>query len=407
MTFTDGLDYWALAGDFPGDGQPHWQDYSCTAADRSAVLASAVPEPPGSPSWSRRSTPTTTTAARSPSADSCAPPGLAGHAGLHLAAGAAVEPPGAHLRDRGGGSLTAPGSSDWTWHEVTMPVPDIGVIRFGISLTGRGRDRAAQRRTHPGTAGNSAAKVKESMDIPDGNLVRLARDGDPAAFRLLVERHAADRARPRGTAVPAAGRRRRCRAGRLPAGVHRAGPAARPRPARRLAGRHRRQRLPRPAAPPPLTLLGDWPKNLHPASAHGLPSARGPRPCRRAQPRGRRPAPGSGRPSPCSTTPTSPPGRSPALPAPPRPACTRPAEAARYITAHRPDLIPALSRRTPMTAVRIAHADPWPGRCRRGDVRPARIALLIARRRAAGADRSGCPAATAGSGAARPPGRPR
>src|SRR3989442_1741225 len=27
-----------------------------------------------------------------------------------------------------------------------------------------------------------------------------------------------------------------------------------------------------------------------------------------------------------------------------------------YITAHRPDLIPALSRRIPMTAVRIAHA---------------------------------------------------
>src|SRR5208282_5563321 len=33
-----------------------------------------------------------------------------------------------------------------------------------------------------------------------------------------------------------------------------------------------------------------------------------------------------------------------------------------YITAHRPDLIPATSRRTPMTAVRIAHADPWPER---------------------------------------------
>ena len=33
-----------------------------------------------------------------------------------------------------------------------------------------------------------------------------------------------------------------------------------------------------------------------------------------------------------------------------------------YITAHRPDLIPATSRRTPMTAVRIAHADPSPGR---------------------------------------------
>jgi len=74
MTFADGLDYWELAGDFPGDGHPHWQDYSCTAADRSAVLASAVPEPPVSPSWSRRSTPTTTTAARSPSAANCAPP---------------------------------------------------------------------------------------------------------------------------------------------------------------------------------------------------------------------------------------------------------------------------------------------------------------------------------------------
>ena len=33
-----------------------------------------------------------------------------------------------------------------------------------------------------------------------------------------------------------------------------------------------------------------------------------------------------------------------------------------YITAHRPDLLPATSRRIPMTAVRIAHADPWPER---------------------------------------------
>ena len=65
--------------------------------------------------------------------------GIAGRAGLHLAVGAAYEPPGAHLRDRGASSLTGPGSSDWTWHEVTMPVGDAGVIRFGISLTGRGR----------------------------------------------------------------------------------------------------------------------------------------------------------------------------------------------------------------------------------------------------------------------------
>ena len=39
-----------------------------------------------------------------------------------------------------GSSLTAPGSSDWTWHEVTVPVPgEATAIRFGMSLAGRGR----------------------------------------------------------------------------------------------------------------------------------------------------------------------------------------------------------------------------------------------------------------------------
>jgi hypothetical protein len=62
--------------------------------------------------------------------------GIAGQAGLHLAA---VAPFGALLRDHGS-SLTAPGSSDWTWHEVTVPVPgEAAAIRFGLSLAGRGR----------------------------------------------------------------------------------------------------------------------------------------------------------------------------------------------------------------------------------------------------------------------------
>lgn len=44
------------------------------------------------------------------------------------------------LLDDGSSSLTAPGSSDWTWHEVTMPVPgEATAIRFGISLAGHGR----------------------------------------------------------------------------------------------------------------------------------------------------------------------------------------------------------------------------------------------------------------------------
>ena len=37
---------WLAASLMPG--RPHWQDYSCTAADQSAILASAVPAPSGS-----------------------------------------------------------------------------------------------------------------------------------------------------------------------------------------------------------------------------------------------------------------------------------------------------------------------------------------------------------------------
>ena len=114
---------------------------------------------------------------------------------------------------------------------------------------------------------------KQSTDIPDGDLVRLARDGDPAAFRLLVERH-----------LPMA----RARAARLCPQPDDADDAVqdaflqafltldRLRDPGRFAGWlggilvnvcHAQRRL------APLTLLGDWPENLHPASAHGLPSA--------------------------------------------------------------------------------------------------------------------------------------
>ena len=139
MAFTDGLDYWELAGSFLDAGQSHRQDYSCTAAERSAVLASAVPDPSGFAVLVqtiyaddyRGRTVTFRGQLRT---------GVAGQAGLHLAAGRPGELPGVHLRDRGGSSLTGPGSSDWTWHEATVPVPgDAGVIRFGIWMTGRGR----------------------------------------------------------------------------------------------------------------------------------------------------------------------------------------------------------------------------------------------------------------------------
>jgi hypothetical protein len=139
MTFTGGLDYWELAGDFPADGQPHWQDYSCTIADRSAVLASAVPDPPGFAVLVQTIDADDYHGRTVTFRGDLRATGVAGRAGLHLAAGSAAEPPGDCLRDHGATSLTGPGSSDWTWHEVTMPVGDVGVIRFGSSLTGRGR----------------------------------------------------------------------------------------------------------------------------------------------------------------------------------------------------------------------------------------------------------------------------
>jgi hypothetical protein len=205
MAFTDGLDYWELAGSFLDADRSHWQDYYCTAADRSAVLAAAIQEPSGSAVLVqtvyaddyRNRTITFRGQLRAT--------GVAGRGGLHLAAGRPDELPGEHLCDRGGSSLTAPGSSDWTWHEVTMAVPgDVGVIRFGISLTGHGRvelrnaeltparpdTQELGEHGHPGRRPSPAGPRRRSGCVP-------------AAGRTAPD----DGARPRGTAVPAAGRR--------------------------------------------------------------------------------------------------------------------------------------------------------------------------------------------------------
>jgi hypothetical protein len=66
--------------------------------------------------------------------------GMAGQAGLHLAVSGPPDGPISRPLLDHGSSLSAPGSSDWTWHEVTVPVPgEATAIRFGISLAGRGR----------------------------------------------------------------------------------------------------------------------------------------------------------------------------------------------------------------------------------------------------------------------------
>jgi hypothetical protein len=154
MAFADGLDQWELAGSFLAAGRPHWHDYSCAAADRSAVVTSAVPEPSGSSilfqeifaeDYRGR---TVTFRGQLRTAD------ITGQAGLHLAVSGPPDGPlGAPLRGHGS-SLTAPGSSDWTWHEVTVPVPgEATAIRFGISLTGRGRIELRGAELSPAQAG--------------------------------------------------------------------------------------------------------------------------------------------------------------------------------------------------------------------------------------------------------------
>src|SRR5580704_15052618 len=197
------------------------------------------------------------------------------------------------------------------------------------------------------------------MDIPDGDLVRLARDGDPAAFRLLVERH-----------LPMA----RARAARLCPQPDDADDAVqdaflqafvsldRLRDPDRFAGwlggivanvcRAQRRRA-------PLTLLGDWPENLHPASADSLPSAED---LDRADVLSHAVAglpPGQRHAVTAFYYADQPAGQVAATPGAAKASLHKARRRLReYITAHRPDLVPAVSRRIPMTAVRIAHADP-------------------------------------------------
>jgi RNA polymerase sigma-70 factor (ECF subfamily) len=201
------------------------------------------------------------------------------------------------------------------------------------------------------------------MDIPDGDLVRLARDGDPAAFRLLVERH-----------LPMA----RARAARLCPQPDDADDAVQDAFLQAFLGLDRLRDPGRFAAwlggivanvcraqrrRPPLTLLGDWPENLHPASAGSLPSAED---LDRADALGHAVAglpPGQRQAITLFYYADQPAGQVAATPGAAKASLHKARRRLReYITAHRPDLIPAVTRRIPMTAVRIAHAGPWPGR---------------------------------------------
>jgi hypothetical protein len=141
MAFTDGLDYWELAGSISDDGQPAGQDYSCTAAGQSAVLAATVPEPAGSAVLVQAVFADDYRGRAITFRGQLRIAGIVGQAGLHLAvSGPASESMATRPLLGHGSSQAAPGSSDWTWHEVTVPVPgEATAILFGISLAGGGR----------------------------------------------------------------------------------------------------------------------------------------------------------------------------------------------------------------------------------------------------------------------------
>jgi hypothetical protein len=140
MTFTEGLDYWELAGSLSDDDRPAGQDYSCTTADQCVVLAATAGEPAGSAVLVQAIFADDYRGGAVTFRGQLRATGISGQAGLHLAVRRPPDGPlGAPLLDHGS-SLTAPASSDWTRHEVTVPVPaEAADIRFGISLTGRGR----------------------------------------------------------------------------------------------------------------------------------------------------------------------------------------------------------------------------------------------------------------------------
>ena len=196
-----------------------------------------------------------------------------------------------------------------------------------------------------------------SADVNDGELVRLARGGDPVAFRLLVERHQPMvRARARQLCPDPGDVDDIVQESFLQAFLA----LDRLRDPDRFAGwlagivlnicrgLHRRA---------PVTLLADWPEPLHPTSAGGLPSAEdldradALRAAVAGLPAGQRRAVA------LHYYADVPAGQVAEPPGAARASLHKARLKLRaYLTEHRPDLVPA-SGRTPMTTVHVARIE--------------------------------------------------
>jgi RNA polymerase sigma-70 factor (ECF subfamily) len=211
--------------------------------------------------------------------------------------------------------------------------------------------------------------VGDGAEISDGDLVRLARDDDPVAFRLLVERHRpAVRARAAGLGADPGDVDDIMQETFLRAFLALDRLRDPDRFAAWLSGintnvcrglRRRDQAM----------LLPDWPEPLHPAAVDGLPSADdldradALRAAMTSLPAGQRRAVAVHY---YADLPAA------QIPGPEGAARVSLHKARRrlraYLTQHRPDLVPAVSRRPQMTTVRIARAE---RHARRGQLGPA------------------------------------
>jgi RNA polymerase sigma-70 factor (ECF subfamily) len=217
------------------------------------------------------------------------------------------------------------------------------------------------------------------VDVSDGDLVRLARDGDPVAFRLLVERYQAmARARASGLSHNRSDVDDIVQESFLQAFVA----LDRLRDPDRFAGWlagivvNVSRNLQRRAGP---LLLPEWPERLHPAAADTVPSAddldraAALRAAVADLPAAQRRAVALYY---YADQPADQIGESPG-------AARASLHKARlrlraYIAEHRPDLIPVASRRTHMTSVRIARAEHRPARARQLHVRVPSYLVVLA-----------------------------
>jgi RNA polymerase sigma factor (sigma-70 family) len=216
------------------------------------------------------------------------------------------------------------------------------------------------------------------VGISDGDLVRLARDGDPVAFRLLVERHQPmTRARASGLSRNSSDVDDIVQESFLQAFVA----LDRLRDPDRFAGwlagivLNVSRNLQRHAPP---VLLAEWPEPMHPA-AEGMPSAddldraAAVRAAVADLPAGQRRAVALYYYADQAA------GQIAESPGAARASLHKARLRLRaYIAEHRPDLIPAASRRTRMTSVRIAHAEHQPARARESPGRVPTYLVVLA-----------------------------